>query len=255
MSGYYVACPRCTNQLYDDGQLAGELVMCPHCTQQFQMPHIHHNDTAEADRVIADFRQSVREYARSRTTHQAVPAEGFDWVVPGYVATVFSLVLFPVCVAGLVIGFINLIRGSIGHGLVQTAIAIGIIALIIHGKIEDANYWSERALTDPMIQQHQDELESETASLRQRLEGIDNDERLRALEQQIREARPDSRLMDISSEQYKAQDQVWNELMSRRQSLRESIAEELRSQSDRRREDIDRRYRRMYDDAASKRNR
>lgn len=38
MSGYYVACPRCANQLYDDGQLSGDLVMCPRCGQQFQMP-------------------------------------------------------------------------------------------------------------------------------------------------------------------------------------------------------------------------
>ena len=38
MLGYYVACPHCSGQLYDDGSLVGQLVMCPNCRGQFQMP-------------------------------------------------------------------------------------------------------------------------------------------------------------------------------------------------------------------------
>ena len=38
MLGQHVACPRCANQLYDNGQFSGQVVMCPHCGQQLQMP-------------------------------------------------------------------------------------------------------------------------------------------------------------------------------------------------------------------------
>lgn len=94
---------------------------------------MHTNDKGESDRVIADLRQAVRDYARSRTTYQAAPAEGFDWVTAGYVATVMSIVFFPACIPGLVIGLINVIRGKVVHGLFQVAIALAIIGLIVHG--------------------------------------------------------------------------------------------------------------------------
>lgn len=250
MMGYYVACPRCANQLFDDGQMSGCVVVCPHCQQQFQMP------VPQVVRVASNEPTSpepIEVRVSSRRTRSAMPAGESNWIVSGYVATVMSIVFFPACIPGLVIGSINVIRGSIGHGLVQVAVALAIIALIIQGQVEDAEYWSKRALTDPIVERHQDELASEATKLQQQLELVDDDERIRAIDRAIKEASPAGRSSDFSSKEYRAQEQTWNELLTRRQFLKKSVEEELRTKSDQRKQEIDRRYQRMYDKADFKR--
>lgn len=88
MSGYYVACPRCTNQLYDDGQLAGELVMCPRCGQQFQMPA---RDVGASPAVAILSTASSTRSSRQRKRSAGLPV--YQQLLFGGVVTVIGMAL------------------------------------------------------------------------------------------------------------------------------------------------------------------
>lgn len=138
MSGYYVACPRCAKQLYDDGQLAGELVMCPHCTQQFRMPSLGIAqpppvpNTSElaiqaTSSALPRSKASLTRYQRSKRTTDPFAVACFISGVWGLL--MLPIVFVPICVVSGMISYFRLKEDKRlkGHGW---RIAGGIFGII-----------------------------------------------------------------------------------------------------------------------------
>lgn len=113
MFGYYVACPRCTNQLYDDGQLAGELVMCPRCGQQFQMPA---RDVGAPPAVAILSTASSTRSSRQRKRTAGLPV--YQQLLFGGALTVIGIALFATLRGDLSYGLADLTRTQADNDLV-----------------------------------------------------------------------------------------------------------------------------------------